>query len=56
MIAVFAELGWQITSVVEEKFGAGGILERETPVNQTLADFCAVLKFAIAVKMPCFFH
>ncbi|OGA62702.1 MAG: hypothetical protein A3G81_15640 [Betaproteobacteria bacterium RIFCSPLOWO2_12_FULL_65_14] len=29
-IALFAELGWQTVSAMDEKFGAGGTLGRET--------------------------
>ncbi len=29
-IALFAEMGWQTASALEEKFGAGGTLGRET--------------------------
>ena len=30
-IGLFAELGWQVVSAMEEVFGANGTLRRETP-------------------------
>lgn len=36
-IGLFAELGWQTVSAMEKKFGAGGILGRETSGEVVLA-------------------
>jgi type I site-specific restriction-modification system R (restriction) subunit len=51
-IALFAELGWQTASAIEEKFGAGGTLGRETSGEVVLAArLCAALE-TLNLKLP----
>ena len=46
-IGLFADLGWQTVSAMEETFGAGGTLGRETKGEVVLVDHlrAALIKF-----------
>ncbi|HET7596944.1 MAG TPA: type I restriction endonuclease, partial [Burkholderiales bacterium] len=51
-IALFAELGWQTASAMEEKFGAGGTLGRETAGEVVLAPRLRAALEKLNPKLP----
>lgn len=51
-IALFAELGWQTVSAMEEKFGAGGTLGRETSGEAVLAPRLRAVLEKLNPKLP----
>lgn len=51
-IALFAELGWQTVSAMEEVFGANGRLGRETPGEVVLVPRLRVAFEKLDSKLP----
>jgi type I restriction enzyme, R subunit len=51
-IALFAELGWQTVSALEEKFGPGGTLGRETSGEVVLAPRLRAALEKLNPKLP----
>jgi type I restriction enzyme R subunit len=51
-IGLFATLGWQTVSALEETFGAGGTLGRETRGEVVLADRLGNALRELAAQLP----
>lgn len=51
-IGLFATLGWQTVSALEETFGAGGALGRETKSEVVLADRLRSALRELAAQLP----
>jgi type I restriction enzyme, R subunit len=51
-IALFAEMGWRTASAMEEKFGAGGTLGRETSGEVVLAPRLRSALEKLNLKLP----
>jgi type I restriction enzyme R subunit len=51
-IGLFAELGWQTVSALEESFGAGGLLGRETKGEVVLVERLRAALFRFNPKLP----
>ena len=51
-IGLFTELGWQTVSAMEEKFGEGGTLGRETSGEVVLASRLRIALEKLNPKLP----